>query len=206
MKPVDSIQLWVEEIPASAFTMRVTARHMGGAQTVCELTRQEIEDKGTDKTAERVIKLCEMYTDGLNKEVRYLGVWLGDNDRVLSSMNWIIAPKDGGIGNFPIDGTPEAWLAQMQSFAAMKDKAMIDMFKAFSELYTSQITSMKDKLDALDIRDSEVRELRELLIEAKRPDNEQGAMSPILEARINKFLGFLENVFMASLTDGNPKT
>jgi hypothetical protein len=115
MKPVESIQVWVEEIPANAFTMRVTARHMGGAQTVCELTREEIEAKGTSAIAERVIKLCEMYTDGLNKEVRYLGVWLGDNERVLTSMNWIIAPKDGGIGNFPIDGSPEAWLAQMQS-------------------------------------------------------------------------------------------
>jgi prefoldin subunit 5 len=90
--------------------------------------------------------------------------------------------------------------------AAMKDKAMIDMFKAFSELYTNQINSMRDKLDTLDVKDSEVRELRELLIEAKRNDNEQGVLSPVLEARVNKVLNLIENVFIASLTDGTPKT
>lgn len=202
MKPIDSIKVWVEEVPDNAFTLRVTARHMGGAQPVCELTREEVNEKGIEATTERVIRLCEMYTDGLNKEVRYLGVWLGENDRVLTSMNWIIMPKDGGLGNFPIDGTPEAWLAQMQAFAAQKDKAMIDMFKAFSELTTAQLSLMREKLDALEGRESEIRELREMLIEAKR---DGGTANPLVEARVNKVITLIEHAIMASLAENNPR-
>lgn len=199
-EPIEQIRGWVSRIPEQAQSLAVSTKH-GQYQIVTTYTRDEVNTLGVDDTTQQILDACESYAGSSTREVEFFGAWLNGDGTQLRTMRWSLLPPELGTGPFPVDGTPESWSAQLQAFSAQKDRAMIDMLKAFSDLQVQQSEMMRAKLEALEMRDVQVIELRQLLAERQNSDEP----NPMIEQRINRLLGTLENLVLAAVNPQGTK-
>jgi len=189
-RAIKQIMTWLQNPNEESTICRVSAKSLGGLQVVSEYKKTEIEGK-EKAVAEEVIISCENWSDGVGKEVMFIGQWLNSSDRPIKTMQWRVSPSEE-MHNTPMDGTPDSILAQMQVFAAKKDQMQLDMIKAFTELLVRQMEGYREHLDRLDYREKENLELRQSIIEGSVDSN------PVVEQRINRLI----DVLTRALTSG----
>jgi len=192
-RAIHQITSWVKSPSDGSTICRVSARSLGSLQTVSEYERTEIEQKGEKLIAEEIIEACENWTDGVQKEVTFIGQWLSATDRPLKSMQWRVQPSlDGSSTGFPVaDGTPESILAQMQVYAAKKDELQLNMLKAFVDMQIQSMNSMREHVERLESREAELVELKQNLAETSVLDS-----NPAVEQRINKIMDVLSRALL----------
>lgn len=192
--PEQVIKRWLSSPPDNAHMCRLTTRHRGEIKNVIEFPKLEIESLGPERAVEKILDAAESYTDGLGKELFFDGQWLDSLNHNVKGIEFRILPTNG-VSGFPTDGTPESWSAQLQAFSAQKDRAMLDMMRAMSDLIIQQSVATRDKLESLEVREAELLQLKQVMIETKAGDE----LSPLIEARINKALDVFEKIVVSGL-------